>query len=826
MRLDVPLLWVLLGLVTFSATLTSSPREVQLWSTEPIFSNVNQASSLLAAELELSVNQCTVLELSCNSRGRMACLSAEQKQKVRPLYKFARKIAHSEAHISFLTKCLNIDFIPKTFQLKNNIPGNTENNQIQLDKISKQAISDEKLNFEEKLIEARAEFAKLKDDLKKVFDEEKVNDELKRVEKHMNKIKTLKMKKQEEKLPGVEENETFSDSLNLAEEYSENASEAGNNGTGNKKRRRFKRKYNQPQPKKSKKRKSKPTPVAENIPQGWNGVLKNISGLPISKAEETLFLKGKKFCPTEKDPPMIRIQRELNKFYRSLRLEWIFKGQKDGRTEMEKTFYEKSNWNPPKACSEVENFISRLQEKFDRWKPPKFLKDNLSNEERRFLKSLKENDDIIYMWEDKGPSFVKMTKNQYLQAGEKELDNEKFYKEVADDKSHEIKRKSDTIVDAMVQNDEISDKVAEFLRAGKCEVAKFYHLVKTHKIPTDLDNPEQWLNENGYPLRGIVSGIGTPTERISGFVDYFLQPGMQNLGSFLKDGKHTLQIIEEINDKIDCGELTLDGVALVSLDIESMYNNMSADLGTAAAREFLENRNYQQDGNSCSVSTESILSALELCLESSFFKFNDRLYKQVGGIGTGLKLAPTYACLGMGKFERLAFSSNQRLLEKIQLWKRYIDDIFMLFKGTKEECEILVDWLNKLMPGVIKFKYEYSCSKIVFLDLEIFKEDGRLKTSIHIKPTNKQLYLDFNSNHPMHCKQSIPYSQALRVVERCSSPEDRDAELEKLKNRFEERNYPCKLIDEKFEKAKKKERRKLIFQERKNKTGDDKVRLI
>ena len=130
------------------------------------------------------------------------------------------------------------------------------------------------------------------------------------------------------------------------------------------------------------------------------------------------------------------------------------------------------------------------------------------------------------------------------------------------------------------------------------------------------------------------------------------------------------------------------------------------------------------------------------------------------------------------------------------------------------------------MPRVIQFKYEYSCSKIVFLDLEIFKEDGRLKTSIHIKPTNKQLYLDFNSNHPKHCKQSIPYSQALRVVERCSSPEDRDAELEKLKNRFEERNYPCELIDEKFEKAKKKERRKLVFQERKNKTGDDKVRLI
>ena len=71
-----------------------------------------------------------------------------------------------------------------------------------------------------------------------------------------------------------------------------------------------------------------------------------------------------------------------------------------------------------------------------------------------------------------------------------------------------------------------------------------------------------------------------------------------------------------------------------------------------------------------------------------------------------------------------------------------------LIKGSEEECKILVEWLNNLMPGVIKFKYEFSYSNIVFLDLEIFKEGGKLKTNIHIKPTNKQLYLDYNSNHP------------------------------------------------------------------------------
>ena len=54
------------------------------------------------------------------------------------------------------------------------------------------------------------------------------------------------------------------------------------------------------------------------------------------------------------------MQRELNQFYRSLRLEWIFQDKQDGRTELEKRFYKKSDWKPPKAGVEVENFIARI----------------------------------------------------------------------------------------------------------------------------------------------------------------------------------------------------------------------------------------------------------------------------------------------------------------------------------------------------------------------------------------------------------------------------------------------------------------------------------
>ena len=127
------------------------------------------------------------------------------------------------------------------------------------------------------------------------------------------------------------------------------------------------------------------------------------------------------------------------------------------------------------------------------------------------------------------------------------------------------------------------EPVSKYLKGGGKNLPKYYHLLKTHKIPSNVENPEEWLEENGFPLRGIIAGQGGPLERLGGFVDHFLQPGMKKLPSFLQDTKHTLQILEDINDKVDRGEVSLDGVAVVTLDVESMYTNMTSDLARVAS---------------------------------------------------------------------------------------------------------------------------------------------------------------------------------------------------------------------------------------------------
>ena len=57
----------------------------------------------------------------------------------------------------------------------------------------------------------------------------------------------------------------------------------------------------------------------------------------------------------------------------------------------------------------------------------------------------------------------------------------------------------------MFVKDEISEPVANFLKGSQKNLSAYYHLLKTHKIPQDVDNPTDWLENHGYPIRGIIS---------------------------------------------------------------------------------------------------------------------------------------------------------------------------------------------------------------------------------------------------------------------------------------------------------------------------------
>ena len=59
----------------------------------------------------------------------------------------------------------------------------------------------------------------------------------------------------------------------------------------------------------------------------------------------------------------------------------------------------------------------------------------------------------------------------------------------------------------------------------------------------------------------------------------------------------------------------------------------------------------------------------------------------------------------------------------------------------------------------LKFTFEHHRNFIDFLELSVKLYDGKLTTSVYLKPTYCYQYYHYRSYHPDHIKRSIVYSQ-------------------------------------------------------------------
>ena len=84
---------------------------------------------------------------------------------------------------------------------------------------------------------------------------------------------------------------------------------------------------------------------------------------------------------------------------------------------------------------------------------------------------------------------------------------------------------------------------------------------------------------------------------------------------------------------------------------------------------------------------------------------------------------------------------------------------------------------------------------IPFLDFGVALYNGRLESTVHVKPTDRHQYLHYSSSHPEHSKRSIVFSQTLRVSIICSREKDFQDHCLQRRSWFLKRKYPEKPID-------------------------------
>ena len=521
----------------------------------------------------------------------------------------------------------------------------------------------------------------------------------------------------------------------------------------------------------------------------------NLSNVSLSEAQLSLLSKGLKFCPTPGEPNMGDLRRDLDSFHRKLRWKSFFENKDKDRTDgtdyntlyngpfKDPKFKHPSSAEPQPGPAALEAFalINELELAKTVGTSPK--KQNLSRSERKAITELTNNDKIVIKPADKGGATVVLNRSDYIAEAERQLQDDRFYKELTVDPTEDHNNKVIEYITDLCEEGEIHGDTLDYLTITKPRTAQLYLLPKIHK------------GTNPPPGRPVVSANECPTERISELVDHFLKPDIPRIRSYIKDTTHFLQQLSRIQG-------LPENTIIATLDVTALYTNIPNDEALISVREHLER--YRPTATT--PKNESLCEMLKMVLTMNNFQFNGKNYLQVGGTAMGTRAAPSLANIFMADFE-----DKHVYTYHIQphTWLRYIDDCFMIWTEGEESLRDFIQHLNNSHRS-IKFTAETSKESVNFLDTTVTIKDHALSTDLYAKKTDTNNYLRFDSAHHPGCKRSLPYSQFLRIKRICQDEERFKFHAEKMAKTFEEKGYPKTLITEALKKASEKDRSQLL----------------
>jgi hypothetical protein len=230
------------------------------------------------------------------------------------------------------------------------------------------------------------------------------------------------------------------------------------------------------------------------------------------------------------------------------------------------------------------------------------FKPNLPKRQRLAIKRLlRRNNQIIIRLADKGSGVAILTREQYQNEAERQLNNKQHYRKLDTDLTNQIKDNIMKTTKEYMRKGLISEKAYNIINTPDTKPARFYTLPKIHKSITDP------------PGRPIMSANGHPTEKLSEFIDMHLNPYLKDITSYVKDTSHFISICKDIK--------LAPQDRLITFDVSSLYTNIPHKEGINAIRDFMTPRIGAQKA-------EMLASLSLLVLEGNIFEFNDQLYIQ------------------------------------------------------------------------------------------------------------------------------------------------------------------------------------------------------
>ena len=409
-----------------------------------------------------------------------------------------------------------------------------------------------------------------------------------------------------------------------------------------------------------------------------------------------------------------------------------------------------------KVLSNIKNMIHNMEVR-----PPKL---NLSQRLRLALKSLKEDPNIIIAKADKGDAVVVLDSEHYHGLAAKHLADSQTYELLETDPSEEIVLRYHQYLDRCVADGILDDYQYHRLRApSDYKLPTIYFLPKIHKHP--------------LKLRPIVASFNSITTNASRFMNLILQPHMKQVRSYCKNATHVVNILKTI--RIPPTSF------LASLDVESLYTNISFDMAIEVLLKIFAKHPR----------LVLYLDLLKFVLKNNIFQFSGKIYHQVCGIAMGTTMAPALASIVVARYEEEYLDSLQ---QKPLVWRRYIDDVLTVWPYSRQEFSVFFEGLNRMHPN-LRFTMEISYISVQFLDLIISKDlrflrTGLLSTCVYFKHTNTFSYLHGSSYIARHVLKGIAVGEMVRTLRNTSNPGYFRMMKRILIRKFYQRGFPRKAI--------------------------------
>jgi len=153
------------------------------------------------------------------------------------------------------------------------------------------------------------------------------------------------------------------------------------------------------------------------------------------------------------------------------------------------------------------------------------------------------------------------------------------------------------------------------------------------------------------------------------------------------------------------------------------------------------------------ISKQEFMDAVRFVMNSTYFTFDNAIYKQIFGTPMGSPLSPILSDIVMQDLETKAF---QNLNLYLPLYFRYVDDLLLL--APNNEVDNILKTFNSIHER-LRFTIEMESNRTLnFLDLSLIIRGDRLIIDWYRKDTCSGRYLSYFSGHPLCHKIGTIYS--------------------------------------------------------------------